>query len=181
MTNLPRILLVGNPNDNKILRTRTREFTIQKDGFLFDGKQIAQKELDDLILLMKKTMKAANGIGLSANQIGLSYRMFIAQVPDTQGKLKLYAVFNPAIEVIEKEGLLMEEGCLSVPGVYGNISRPKKVLLTGFDKKGKPLKIKAWGLLARVFQHEMDHLNGIVFIDNAVDIYTFEPQPKKGT
>ncbi len=115
-------------------------------------------------------MKQANGIGLSANQIGLSYRMFVAQVP-AQGQDKFYTVLNPELEKDGKEVSVQEEGCLSVVGVYGNVKRPERVILRGLDRNGRPLKIKAWGLLARVFQHEIDHLNGKLFIDTATDLH----------
>ena len=70
----------------------------------------------------------------------------------------------------------MEEGCLSVPKTYGIVTRPQEVTLTGFDKHQKPLKVKAIGLLARIFQHEVDHLNGVVFIDKAKNLHQSEPE-----
>jgi peptide deformylase len=78
------------------------------------------------------------------------------------------------VEKNGKETNKVEEGCLSVPLVYGEVARPSRVTLTGQDKTGKFVKIKAWGLLARVFQHETDHLNGIVFIDRAKQLYEYE-------
>src|SRR3989344_3979318 len=99
---------------------------------------------------MRREMHNADGIGLSANQIGLNTRVFVAMV-----ETKFYAVFNPELIQLSKETNSMDEGCLSVPGVYGLVERPSKVTLKGLDANGKPIKIKAWGLLARVFQHEM--------------------------
>ncbi len=116
-------------------------------------------------------MKEANGVGLAANQIGLTMRVFVAQVPDPSGSLKFYSLFNPRIEKTGGEKLLLEEGCLSVPGVYGKVERYERVTLSGFDKNGRSVKIKAWGLLAHVFQHEVDHLNGVLFIDKAKELY----------
>ncbi len=84
---------------------------------------------------------------------------------------KFFAIFNPQIVKFSEEKILMEEGCLSVPGIWGGVERPEKITLVGFDKNGKKLKIKAWGLLARIFQHEIDHLNGILFIDKAKQVY----------
>lgn len=72
----------------------------------------------------------------------------------------------------------MEEGCLSVPGIYGDVERPEKITLVGQDRYDKKIKIKAWGLLARVFQHEVDHLNGILFIDKAKSIQKIEPKSR---
>ena len=119
-------------------------------------------------------MQLARGIGLSANQIGLGLRLFVAEVPDSEGNLKFYAVFNPKLGKVGKEKAALEEGCLSVPDTYGLVERPGRVLLTGFDKNGRPLKIKAWGILARVFQHEIDHLDGKLFIDRTKQIYKAE-------
>ncbi|MEK7062176.1 MAG: peptide deformylase, partial [Patescibacteria group bacterium] len=76
-----------------------------------------------------------------------------------------YAIFNPEIIKFSKQTEIIEEGCLSVPGVLGEVERPKKIALTGFNKNDQKIKIKAEGLTARVFQHETDHLNGILFID----------------
>src|SRR3989344_5558254 len=112
-------------------------------------------------------MRTAHGIGLSANQIGLNMRVFVAEVPDAQGGMKSYAIFNPKLEKFSGEKIPFEEGCLSVPLTYGTVERAERVTLTGFDKNGGPVKIKAWGLLARVFQHEVDHLEGKLFIDKA--------------
>ncbi len=122
---------------------------------------------------MRITMQRANGIGLSANQVGLKYRFFVAQVPDLNGRLKFYAIFNPRIVKTSKEIDILEEGCLSIPEKYGLIERKLKIILTGFDPNGKKIKIKAWGLLARVFQHEIDHLDGKLIID-----YLKENEPK---
>lgn len=154
MTN--EILVVGNKNEAKLLRKKTVDF---------DFSRFTKKEVNELVTRMRRTMKAANGIGLSANQIGLRHRMFVAEVPDAQGAMKFYAVFNPKIEKVSEEVVPYEEGCLSVPGAWGDVMRPAKIVLSGFDKNGKPAKVKAWGLLARVFQHEMDHLDGKLFTD----------------
>jgi peptide deformylase len=145
------ILTVENKKNEKFLRRATAEFDFSKHH---------QKEIRALMATMRKIMKAANGIGLSANQIGLNIKFFTAQVEN-----KFYAVFNPEIEKKSEEVVKMEEGCLSVPNVYGIVERPEKITLRGYDASGKKIKIKAWGLLARVFQHEVDHLNGILFID----------------
>ncbi len=116
-------------------------------------------------------MRAARGVGLSANQIGLPHRMFVAEIPSQDGILKFYAVFNPTIEKYSKEQDFLEEGCLSVPGTYGEVKRSLEVVLKGLDKNGKVVKMKAWGLLAHVFQHEVDHLDGKLFIDKAREVH----------
>lgn len=157
-----QILTIDNKEEEKFLRKKTAEFDFKKSN-----------KKDNLLLIsdMKKIMQKADGVGLSANQIGLNLKLFVAQVPDKDGNMKFYAIFNPKIEKISEEKNIFEEGCLSVPGKWGDVERPEKIIINGFDKLGKPIKIKAWGFLARVFQHEIDHLNGKLFIDKAQKIY----------
>lgn len=145
------ILTTKNKKDEKFLRQKTAEF---------DFSKYSKKDIRELIAGMRRVMKAANGVGLSANQIGLNIKLFVAQVEN-----KFYAVFNPKIEKYSDEKIALEEGCLSIPELYKSVSRPERVILSGLDANGKKLKIKAWGLLARVFQHEVDHLNGKLFVD----------------
>ncbi len=156
------ILVVEKRADEDFLRRKTADF---------DFKKFTRKEVAELVTRMRRIMRAANGIGLSANQIGLPYRLFVAEVPDAQGGTKFYAVFNPRLEKKSKEEVAFEEGCLSVPGKWGDVVRAEKITVGGFDKNGKPAKIKAWGLLARVFQHEIDHLDGHLFIDRTKAVY----------
>ena len=163
------ICTIGNKKEEKILRTKTVEFDFEKFN---------KKDLQTLVTDMRRIMRQANGIGLSANQIGLNFKMFVAEVPDPDGGTKFYAVFNPKIEKTSAEKNDLEEGCLSIPGKYGEIERADRVTLTGFDKNEKAIKIKAWGLLAHVFQHEMDHLNGKLFIDRAKRVFDSEAHKK---
>ena len=165
------VLIIENKNEEKFLRTRTKEFKFSKKETEVDKKVLSFKEIDELLRAMKKVMKAARGVGLSANQIGLPYRLFVAEVPDSEGHAKSYAIFNPVLEFPKKEKAVMEEGCLSVPGKYGYVERFTDVKLTGLDKRGRAVKIKAWGFLAHVFQHEVDHLDGKLFIDRAKDVF----------
>jgi len=134
---------------------------------LFNFDNYTNKELKELIKVMRETMKRANGVGLSANQIGLNERFFVAEAPDSQGKQKFYAIFNPIITKLSEEISTVEEGCLSVPETWGSTPRAYRVTLEGQDIKGKKIKLKVWGLLARIFQHEVDHLDGHLFIDRA--------------
>lgn len=132
----------------------------------FDFTKYTKKEITELVGAMRRAMKRAQGVGLAANQIGLNSAVFVAQVAN-----KFYAIFNPEpLQIISEETEVVDEGCLSVPGKYGLTERALKVTLKGFDKNGKAVKIKAWGLLARVFQHETDHLNGKLFIDKAKEV-----------
>lgn len=163
---VPEIVTIAHKKDEKFLRKKTVPF---------DFKKFTRKEVNDLITRMRRIMHAANGIGLSANQIGLEFAVFVAEVPDAQGGMKFYAVFNPKIEKISKDAVAFEEGCLSVPGKWGDVTRAEEIVVSGQNKMGKKVKVKAWGLLARVFQHEIDHLNGKLFIDRAKNLYNAEP------
>ncbi|KKW46337.1 MAG: peptide deformylase [Candidatus Liptonbacteria bacterium RIFCSPLOWO2_01_FULL_56_20] len=158
-----KILTVHEVKDEKFLRRKAAAF---------DFAKFRRAEIGALIARMKRTMRRANGVGLSANQIGLDAAMFVAEVPDGQGGRKFYAIFNPRIEKIVPEQVVKEEGCLSVPRAYGEVSRHERITISGLDRNGKPIKVKAWGLLARVFQHEIDHLNGKLFIDRAKQVRT---------
>ena len=162
---VPEIVTVAQKKDEKFLRKKTVPF---------EFKNFTRKEVNDLIIRMRRIMHAANGIGLSANQIGLEFAVFVAEVPDAQGGTKFYAVFNPKIEKASKDAVTFEEGCLSVPGKWGEVTRAEEIVVSGYNKMGKKVKVKAWGLLSRVFQHEIDHLNGKLFIDRAKKLYTAE-------
>lgn len=162
-----KILLIKNKDESKVLRKKPADF---------DFKKWRKGDITALLSKMKKIMRTANGVGLSANQIGLDLRMFVAEVPDPQGGTKFYAVFNPKIEKKSEENISFEEGCLSVPGTWGDVERPEKIIVSGQDKNGKAVKIKAWGFLARVFQHEIDHLDGKLFIDRTKKVYEVPPK-----
>lgn len=149
---MSRILSIEKKTDEKFLRRETAEF---------DFKKFPPKEIRELIKKMRKAMEEANGIGLAANQIGLDMRVFVAQVEG-----KFYAVFNPEITKTSKETEMAVEGCLSVPENMSEVARSYRITLKGFDKTGKKITIRAWGYLARVLQHEVDHLNGKLFIDH---------------
>ncbi len=156
------IYFINNREEAKLLRKKTKSF---------DFAAHSVKEIQELIAAMREIMHEAKGVGLSANQIGIDAQIFVAEVVGTNGNSKFYAVFNPTIERMSKENETNEEGCLSIPKLYGDVPRAREVLLRGFDKRGKPMKIKAWGLLARIFQHETDHLNGKLFVDRAIKTY----------
>jgi len=170
MEKLP-IVTIAKKTDEDFLRRKTTPFSIGNGKFKHGGKVFSKTELNQLLMQMRKTMRLAYGVGLSSNQIGLDYRLFVAEVPDKDGNLKFYAIFNPELETVSSKEVL-EEGCLSVPGQYGEIARHERVILRGWDKNCKPVKIKAWGLLAQVFQHEVDHLDGKLFIDRAKNIHS---------
>jgi peptide deformylase len=123
------------------------------------------KEVRDLIIQMKKIMENDNGVGLAAPQINVSQRIIVCNLDN-----KFYAFINPGIVKSSKETSSIEEGCLSLPNVYGEVERPEKIILKAIDSDGKKIKLKAFGMLARVIQHEIDHLDGILFIDKAKNI-----------
>jgi peptide deformylase len=165
------IFTIKEKKEEAFLRARTLPFVFEERGKLrVGGTTLTTKEVTSLIVKMKKSMYQASGVGLSANQIGLPYQLFVASVHTAQGEPKFYAIFNPVIEKTTGGMVTLEEGCLSIPNTYGDVSRARQVVLRGFDKHGKPLKIKAWDLLARVFQHEVDHLNGKLFVDHTKSV-----------
>lgn len=124
----------------------------------FDGA------LQRLIGNMVETLYAAPGLGLAAPQVGESRRLFVYDLSVHEGKHPLVVVINP--EIIETSGKIVDdEGCLSVPHYRERVSRPTRVVLHGLDREGKEIDLVGEGLTARLFQHEMDHLNGMLFID----------------
>jgi peptide deformylase len=113
---------------------------------------------------MIQTMYAAPGIGLAATQVGLGHRIFVCDLSVGRNAPELMTFINP--EFVEREGMqLEEEGCLSVPGFNATVARPSRVVLKGLDLEGVERSVEATGLLARCFQHEMDHLDGTLFVD----------------
>jgi peptide deformylase len=121
-------------------------------------------EIGDLVRDMIETMYAAPGVGLAAPQIGIPLRLFVVDVSGGRSKDGLMAFINP--EFVERDGMqLEEEGCLSVPGFNATVARPARAVLKGLDLEGRERIVEGNGLLARAFQHEMDHLDGRVFLD----------------
>ena len=121
-------------------------------------------EIQHLIDDMIQTMYAAPGIGLAATQIGVGLRIFVADISLGRNPADLITFINP--EFVERDGMqLEEEGCLSVPGFQATVARPSRAVVKGLDRDGHEHVIEGTGLLARCFQHEMDHLEGTVFVD----------------
>lgn len=122
------------------------------------------EEIDRLVQDMTETMYAAPGIGLAAPQIGVPLRVFVIDLSLGRNPDGLITLINP--EFVEREGMqLEEEGCLSVPGFNATVARPQRVHVRGLDRTGTPREYEGEDLLARAFQHEMDHLDGKVFVD----------------
>jgi len=146
-------LIVKHPDD--VLRERAQEVT------KFNAN--LHKLLDD----MADTMYDADGVGLAAPQVGISKRVIVVDADEEHGLIELV---NP--EVVSSEGEQFgPEGCLSIPGLQGDVRRPLKVKVKGQDRHGKPVEYEGTELLARAFLHEIDHLNGVLFIDLAESIY----------
>lgn len=120
-------------------------------------------EIRQLVDDMFETMYDAPGIGLAATQVNVHKRVVTIDISE-EGDEPLVLI-NPEFEVLEDELEKMQEGCLSVPGFYEDVQRPNRILLTALDRNGKPYKLEAEGLLAVCIQHELDHLNGKLFVD----------------
>ena len=149
---LRRIRLVGEP----VLRHKARTVTRFNDN------------LRTMVEDMTETMRESNGVGLAAPQVGVVERVIVVETPqdeDEPGSGRLYAIVNPEIVRASKEQVDGIEGCLSIPGYVGEVTRHEAVTIKGQDLRGRRVRVKAQGFLARVLQHEIDHLEGVLFID----------------
>jgi peptide deformylase len=154
-------------SENPLLRERSRHVRRASSD--------TQRLVDDMV----ETMVEANGIGLAAIQVGVPERVIVVQLPpepepEAEGEQnpdsgELYVVINPELARKSREVEDGIEGCLSVPGWVGEVSRHSAVTVKGLDRRGQRVRIKAEGLLARVFQHEIDHCDGILFTDHIED------------
>ncbi len=133
------------------------------------------KDVKILIDDMVETMREAPGVGLAAPQVGISSRIIVveyAESDEEDAPAKLFAVVNPEIvESSTDETVVGIEACLSIPRLVGEVERFEQIVVKGLNKNGKPVKIKAEGWLARVFQHEIDHLDGVLFTDRATKVW----------
>jgi len=150
------ILQIGHP----VLRQRSHKIAH------FDAA------LSSLVDDMIETMHAAPGVGLAAPQIGVSRRLIVVEMPDDEdypNPGERWVVCNPEVVRTSRETEPGQEGCLSVAGYVGMVERPVSAIIRGQDIKGKKLRVKAEGFLARAFLHEIDHLNGVLYVDRAED------------
>lgn len=130
------------------------------------------KDLSILVDDMFETMRKAPGVGLAAPQVAISQKVIVVEYADDEDKKpKSYAVINPEIIKTSADTEMGIEGCLSIPNLVGEVERFSAVMVKGFNQFGKPVKIKASGWLARIFQHEIDHLEGILFTDRATRVW----------
>lgn len=134
-------------------------------------------QLQSLIDDMVETMREAPGVGLAAPQVDVSWRVIVVEFGDEEDEeapKKLYTVVNPEISRASQEMSVGTEGCLSIPGFIGEVERPDAITIKGLNRYGKPFRINADGWLARIFQHEVDHLEGVLFIDRAEKVWKVE-------
>ena len=125
------------------------------------------EETHELIRDMFEAMDEENGIGLAAPQLGVSKRIVVVSIKEKN--FERLAIINPVISFFSEETVVMEEGCLSIPGINMDVRRPVKIILRGLTRSGRVVEINASGMLARVIQHEIDHLAGVLFIDKLRD------------
>lgn len=139
-------------------------------------------ELQTLIDDMVETMRLAPGVGLAGPQVDVSQRIIVVEFGDEEDEAvppKLYAVVNPRITRQSNETALGTEGCLSIPGILGDVQRSLAVTVKGQNRHGQPITIKAKGWLARIFQHEVDHLEGVLFTEKAEKVWQFQPEDQE--
>jgi len=143
------IRALHHPRDDSVLRQKARRVPTIDSSI--------QQLIDDMV----ETMRQTNGVGLAAPQVGVSLRVVVLQVPGEEP----IAIINP--EIVKRAGEReVTEGCLSIPGYAGEIKRSVSVTVKGRDRQGKTIRIKATGLMAQALEHELDHLNGILYIDH---------------
>lgn len=158
--------------DNPLLRRQAQRVTC------FDAS--LQILIDDMI----ETMAAAQGVGLAGPQVAKSWRLIVVRLPDDEESLeeygqdagKLYIVANPTIVWRSQDKVSDVESCLSLPGLQGDVERHERIEVAGQDREGQPMRLSANGWLARVFQHEIDHLDGVLYIDIATDVWRPEEE-----
>lgn len=134
---------------------------------------------------MLETMHNGQGVGLAAPQVGVSQQVIIVRLPDDEESIEqfgdqagvLYEAVNPKIIKTSREMVDGLEGCLSIPGYFGTVERHDFVVVRAQDRDGKDIRIKAYGWLARVFQHEIDHLHGVLFINRAKEVWRATEHP----
>jgi len=119
------------------------------------------------------------GLGLAAPQVAVSQRLVVVDVSTKEESKPLIVMVNPEITRKSREMVTGIEACLSIPEIAGDVDRPLTVTVKGQNRRGQPLKIKAKGWLARIFQHEVDHLNGVLFVDHAERVWKIEEEPSQ--
>ncbi len=147
------------------------------------AKRIAKVDdsIRQLVKDMLQTMYSADGIGLAAPQVGVNKQLIVIDCEPDKPENPPLVLINPKITRYSSQTCNSDEGCLSIPGVYLEVNRPEAIEVSFKDEQGKPRKLQTAGLLARVIQHEMDHLNGVMFVDRVEnEIALTEELKKKG-
>jgi peptide deformylase len=132
-----------------------------------------QRLIDDMV----DTMRLAPGVGLAAPQVSVPLRVIVVEFGDEEDENvspKLFTIINPEIIRQSQDVVKGVEGCLSIPGILGEVERSSAVTVKGVNRQGKPIRVKANGWLARIFQHEVDHLDGVLFVDRADEVWMSE-------
>jgi peptide deformylase len=159
------IYTVDDPQQLAVLRSKSRKVQAVTPSLLALAEE------------MLETMRNADGVGLAAPQVGVGQRLFVAELPEdeeTDQPRLTFILFNP--EIVKGRGEQVGfEGCLSIPGYVGEVARYEQVVIKSLDEKGKAVRHKVEGYLARVFQHEIDHLDGVLYTDRLTDPATFQP------
>lgn len=163
---MPLLPIVTYPND--ILRRKAQDVTVFDDNL--------QQLIDDMF----ETMRNAPGVGLAAPQVNVPLRLTVIEYgeqeedSDEPVKLQQYVLINPEITRFSPETEVAAEGCLSMPGLVGDVERSLSVTVKAQNRRGQPVKLKAEGWLARIFQHEIDHLNGVMYVDKADNLRSLD-------
>lgn len=160
--------------EDKVLRAKAKDVKIG---------EITSPTLKKILVQLKKSLEQeADGVAIAAPQIGVSLRIFVVSkrafeiISGKEGKFEDQVFINPIITKLSKEKEEMEEGCLSVRWKYGKVMRSEKATITAYDENGKKFTRGATGLIAQIFQHETDHLDGVLFIDKADNIVDLPPK-----
>lgn len=158
---MPILPIVTYPN--KILETKTKKVA-----------NVKSPEIKALVFDMLETLEANKGLGLAANQVGKSLRLCVIKCEG-----KTYILINPKLKAKSWKKVVFEEGCLSFPGLYFPVKRHAQVAIEAQDRKGNKITLKADGMLSRALQHEIDHLDGIIFTSRRVSTKGGSPSAKK--
>ncbi|MBD3281345.1 peptide deformylase [Candidatus Uhrbacteria bacterium] len=142
-----------------------KDASVRECSIEVPAEEITTKEFQDYLDKLIKTMKVEDGIGIASPQVGINKRIFIAHI-----KHQDMAFINPEIVKSSEATVETEEGCLSVPGVYGNVTRPKRVTIQAADRHGRKMELDLKNLDAVVVQHELDHLDGVLFVDKMTEV-----------
>lgn len=158
--------------------------TLRSAAQLFPVNQIGSPSFDVLVADMRETLHAYGGIGLAAPQIDVSYQLVVIEIENTTTRygeiesMPFTVIINPTISVIDEQVAGYWEGCLSIPGLMGFVERPQHVRIDYLDEAGAARSIEPKGFLATVFQHELDHLHGKLYVDRMKDptLFAFEDE-----